>query len=75
MLAASPVLHQKAALCGRPVLSKAARSATVPRRHAVTPRARMYENILETSEWLGTKHVSCFIAHAIGAGNLPVSDA
>jgi hypothetical protein len=35
----------------------------------------MYENILETSEWLGTKHVSCFIAHAIGAGNLPVSDA
>ena len=52
MLTASPAIaHQKAALGGRTVRSRAARLAAAPKRGmAVTPRARIYENVTETSE-------------------------
>ena len=49
LTAGSPALGAKAALGGRAVRSKTARPVTARRNVAVTPRARIYENILETS--------------------------
>ena len=48
----------KAALGGKAVRSKAARAVTARRNVAVTPQARIYENILETSElaYNNTRH-------------------
>lgn len=51
LTAASPALGMKATLGGRAVRSKAVRPTTTRRGVAVTPRARIYENILETSEY------------------------